>query len=240
MSATLRSSLLTLAALGLAACGSAGIVVGNNHIVSEQRTVPSFNKLSVQYGIHAELSRGDREVAITTDQNLMPLIETYVQDDTLFLRVRSNYAVTSTHGITAVVNNPTLTAIDASGGSNVNAVATFAADWPIVASGGSTVSVSALQADRVTIDASGGSHVDAFGLTTDVSVVGSGGSRVSTDGLVAENVTVNASGGSILHVRASKSARGDASGGSQVSVSGNPATRQISSSGASIVTYGAE
>lgn len=237
MTPTRRPSLLALAAVALAACG---LDVGNNHVVTEQCAVPAFSKLSVQSGFRAVLSRGERELALTADENLLPVLEAFVQDDTLVLRVRPHHAVTSTHGLEAVVNNPVLTALDASGGSIVDAAASGAIAWPIAASGGSEVAVSGLSATRVTLDASGGSRARLFGLATQLDLVGSGGSQVSADGLYAQDVTLNASGGSIVRVRASRSVQGDASGGSQVSVSGTPQTRQVTVSGGSTVTYGTE
>lgn len=233
----LRPSLLTLAALALAACG---VEHGNNHLLTEARTVPAFSRLSVQSGFHAELGRGERALALTADENLLPLLEAYVESDTLVLRVRPHVAVSSTHGLHAVVNNPVLTALDASGGSIVSAVASGAVDWPLTASGGSQVTLTGLHATGVSLDASGGSQVDVYGLATELRAVGSGGSRVGADGLYAEAVTLDASGGSTVWVRASRSVQGGASGGSQVTVSGNPPARQITTSGGSTVTWAAE
>lgn len=234
MSLLTRSCLITLTALSLSACL---VEVGNGEIVTQTRTVPAFSRVAVQSGLHATLSQGERSVAFITDQNLQTFLQAYVEDDTLVLRVVRNFSLQPTANLGVIVTNDVLEGLEVSGGAQVSANATPAADWSLTASGGSTVTLSQLQTQRLVIEASGGSRVTAFGLAPHLSATGSGGSQVNTEGTSAEDVIVQATGGSIFHVRASKSVSGAASGGSQVTVSGNPAARTITATGGSLVTW---
>lgn len=237
MSQLFRSALFTLSALALSACV---IQVGNGQIGTQQRTVSAFSKVSVASGIRATIAHGERAVKLTADENLQTFLQVYVEGGTLIVRKLPNFTLNPTGDIVAEITNPLLVGLDVSGGSHVSADATEAVEWNLNVSGGSTVAVSRVEATQLIANASGGSHVSVFGLVPGVRIAASGGSQVDTDGVAAEDVTVDASGGSILHVRASKSAQGDASGGSQVTVAGNPLTRAITTSGGSRVTYANE
>lgn len=199
MSPLIRSAFFTLSAL---AFGSCAIQVGNGQIVTQQRTVTAFSKVSVGSGIRATIARGDRSVNLTADENLHTFLQVYVEGDTLILRTLPNFTLNPTGNIVADITNPLLVGLDVSGGARVNADATEAVEWRLNASGGSTAALSRLEATQAIVAASGGSHVDVFGLAQSAIVEASGGSQIDTDGVAAEDVTVNASGGSTLHVRA--------------------------------------
>jgi hypothetical protein len=227
-----------LSALALCSCL---VQVGNGKVVTQQRPVTAFSKVSIASGIHATIARGDPAVSVIADENLQPLVEVFVQGDTLIVRASQTFVLRATGGhVDASVSTNVLVGLEASGGSQVSADATEANEWRVGASGGSTVALSRVQAQQLVVEASGGSHVDVFGLSPSVLASGSGGSQVNTGGVAAQDVTANASGGSTLQVFASNSVQGDASGGSTITVSGNPATRNVNTSGGSRVIYANE
>ena len=232
-----RSFLISLAVLALSSCAAEK---GNTNVVSQQREVASFSKVSIGSGIHATITKGATSVKVITDENLQVFVESVVRDDTLFVDVAKKVALDPTGELVALVTNDVLAGLSASGGARVLADATPADQWPLSATGGSNINLSGLQTPQLTLDASGGSIVQAFGSATSVTATGSGGSQVLTEGVDAENFTLEASGGSIFHVRATKSAQGNASGGSTLVVSGHPAVRAINYTADCQLTWAAE
>lgn len=227
-----KNPFLLIAALLSSACA---FEVGNGRILQEQREVPPFSKVAIHGGLDVQIGRGDRAVSITTDENLLRFIESYVDGDTLVLGVRRGMELSTAYGLRATVSNGALSGLDVSGASRVTAVASPAPEWSVLASGGSDVTVSSLSAGQFIADASGGSTIRASGAAESGYAIGSGASRLFLAGAPVGSLVVDVSGGSIVEVRASSAVDGQASGGSQVTVWGNPSRLHLSTSGGSSV-----
>lgn len=227
-------SVLLLVPLVLSGCAAA---VGNGTRVTESRQVGAFTRLAAQSGFQVTFAPGATDVAVTADENLLPLLETYVEGDTLILRVKPMVSVSPTDGLKARVANPVLVGLDASGGARVQAQATPTDTWALAASGGSDVQVTGLSATTLTLGATGGSRATVTGDATRVEVSASSGSTVDTTAVHAQTASLDVSGGSTVRIYASSSASGQATGGSTVTVSGSPAGQQVASSGGSTVQY---
>lgn len=227
---------LALAVFALWGCT---VEIGSGRLSTESRELDSFNRIAIHSGIRAEQTLGPQSFALTTDDNLLKVVETWVADRVLNVRVRPDVVISSTNGVRAVIASEELTGIEATGGSQVMGAATEADQWRLEASGGSQVTVTGIVAARSNANASGGSRITAGGVTTELTAEASGGSKLLFDGLAAQDVTLEGSGGSQLEVRASGSVRGDLSGGSQAFVSGSPVVREVNVSGGSQVEYGA-
>jgi hypothetical protein len=252
MTSLARLSLL-VPAFWLLGCGE----VGNGTISTEARTVDAFKRVSIASGIQATITLGTRDVSLTTDENILPLVETFLDGDTLVVRVLPDRVVTTGYGIRAAIVNDVLEGLSVSGGSPVEATATAATNFPISVSGGSQVKITAisattssaqvsggstltltgLAATTLTLDGSGGSTLTATGAATEVHLIGSGASHLDTDAVPATSLQLEGSGGSTFKARASGSARGALSGGSTATVSGGPGTRDVSLSGGSTVDW---
>lgn len=233
MSTSHRLPLLLSAMLLVGCVGE----LGNGQIITEHRSVAPFRRLSVESGIHATAALGVPALSLTTDSNLLPYIESWVDAETLHLGIRDGIWPTSSYGFRAAVTSDAMIEVTASGGSHVDAVGTPASQWPITASGGSEVSVARLTALNLRIDASGGSDVTVSGSSTGFDANASGGSKIHGDGCTVNDVTLSGSGGSELQLFATDSARGSLSGGSQAWIYGAPPLRVISLSGGSHVYW---
>lgn len=224
--------------LAFTACG---VEVGSGRRITEARAIDAaFTRVSIHSGISAQVGIGPVAVSVTSDENLVPLMETFVDGETLVVRVRPGMVVSTGLGLRAAVVTPALQGLEATGGSHVVASATPALEFPANASGGSVVTLDGLDCSQLNLEASGGSRFTLSGAAISVRALASGASRIEADAVPAQQVTLEGSGGSQLFLRASRSATGNLSGGSQATITGNPATRQIHTSGGSEVTWVAE
>src|SRR5205823_1163871 len=117
----MRSSILPLITL-LAAC-DAGIS-GDGTLKSDSRQVGSFRAVSIASGFSALVSLGPQGVTVRTDENILPFVETFVQGESLVVRVKPGTILTNVAALEVAVSNGVVEGIDASGGSIVNATAT--------------------------------------------------------------------------------------------------------------------
>ena len=230
---------LSLAALFCAS--SCALEVGDGRLETQSRTVDAvFTRVAFHSGIRGQAAPGPQALSISTDANLIGLVETFVENETLVVRVRPDVMVSTQLGIVAQVVTEVVRGVEGHGGSRVTATASPAERFVASASGGSTLDVWALDAARLGVDASGGSRLTVEGTAVEVNLIASGGSQVDTRAVGAADLTLDGSGGSALWARASHEVRGQLSGGSRATVVGNPAIRDVALSGGSTVTFSGE
>lgn len=216
----------------LSACGP--VVVGSGRVADETRAAGAWRTLHVASGIQATVERGAPVVTVTTDDNLQPLVETFLDGDALVVRLRPFSAVETSNGVRVTVRGDRFEGLQASGGATVSGEATAASGFTVGASGGSVVTVTGIDSDAVRVDASGGSLVTFSGRCSTHAVNASGGARVDSAQLACTRATVDGSGASWVSVNASETVDGSVSGGSQLYVDGT-ARADVRASGGSQV-----
>jgi hypothetical protein len=231
MNRTFLNAALFLSLSTLSACQFA---TGSGHVISENRDVSTFRKVDVASGITLHATTGARSLKLTADDNLLPLIQTFVTGDTLHIQLKPTTVAPVLSTLTAEVSNDVFEGLEASGGCLVDLTATSATDFPIVASGGSDVTITGLSSTNVTMDASGGSTITVSGAAQHASATSSGGSGLKLRALPLETLAIDASGGATVVARVSSALTGSASGGSTISVVGTPSSHVDVSGGSQL------
>ncbi|HSR43934.1 MAG TPA: DUF2807 domain-containing protein [Acidimicrobiia bacterium] len=176
-----RVGLVVLAVtLGLmvVACGT----VGSGDLVTESRSVGSFDGLDVSEGINVNLlvdPGAVPSVSVTFDDNLLSKLVTEVRGGTLVIEFDGSVSILGS-GRFVDVTVDSLDSIEVSGGADLNGFGT-ATDYRLSASGGADVDLAGLDAANVEVDISGGANARVF---ASVSVVGeaSGGAALTVSG----------------------------------------------------------
>ena len=68
-------------------------ISGNGQVISEQRQVNNFDKLSVTGPFNVKISPGKDQLLIKADENLMNIIETYVKSGKLVIRINPDFSL---------------------------------------------------------------------------------------------------------------------------------------------------
>jgi hypothetical protein len=206
---------------------------------SEERAIGAFSKLAVSGGIDVYLTQSSEpSLRVEVDGYDLDDVVTEVKGDELRLS-RARGALFFGHGgrVTVYLNFVQLSAIEASGGSDIHGRDDMQVERLTVhASGGSDVDL-AVQAQRLEFVASGGSDLRLRGRTPSLDIVASGGCDVSARSLQSDDVKLVVSGGSDAIVTAGASIDINAHGGSDVSVYGNPAQRTVDNDRSSDVAW---
>lgn len=172
--------IVLVSALGLtvAACGT----VGSGDLVTESRTVGSFDGLDISEGINVKLlvdPGATPSVSVTFDDNLLSKLVTEVRGGTLVVEFNGSVSILGS-GRFVDVTVDSLESIEVSGGADLNGFGTTA-DYRLSASGGADVDLHGLDAANVEVDISGGANARVFASE---SVVGeaSGGADLTVSG----------------------------------------------------------
>lgn len=231
-------TLLLPLVLSLTACQAAIITVGSGNVVTTTREVGAFRKVSVASAITVHATVGSRAVTVRTDDNLQPLLETFLDGDTLVIRIKPTHNASLPTALEATLSNDVLEGVAVSGASHVTLAATPVATFPLTASGASALEVSGLSSTTLTLDVSGASNVTVAGEAMVGTATVSGASTAHLREVSLSSLALDVSGASTVTARVSSMLTGSVSGASTVTISGTPAN-QVTSTGASQVTVGA-
>jgi hypothetical protein len=216
----------------MAAMGGCVVVDGP----SETRTFANtgFDRINASSGIDVVLSQGPFAVSARAPEGKLDRIEIEQTGSELNLKRRSEWSWFGSTGRYVVnVTAPAITAINASGGADVEVRALQGESLALDASGGADIDLASLQVATLSISTSGGGDIELSGTCQSARINASGGGDVNGERLSCGDVTADASGGGDIDVQASLSATGNASSGGDIRFIGSPAkvTEQESSGG---------
>jgi len=188
---------------------------GNGYIRTDERPVSAFANIDVRGAFTIEWQSGTPSLRITTDENLLPNIDSNVSGDTIHLRTREQ--IRPTHGIRVVISSPTRAGARISGAVKLDAKQLSGPRFALESRGASRVSLDG-NIDELLADMTGASELAASALqtkTAEISTTGAGNAEVA----VAETLKVVITGAG------------------KVQYSGNPPTIEKHISGAGSVRH---
>lgn len=225
----MKKSILLLSLM----CIMSAVTVYAQNLVSEDRNIGEYTAISATNGIDVYLlnepgNMGTVKIESNKEQWLGKIL-TEVKQGTLYISFDGKRPHGENLRLRVYVPVKELTAIKASGGSDIESKGLLALkDLAIDASGGSDIDLN-LTAESITVKTRDGSDVDLEGVAVTLNCEASGGSDLNAKKLKTKHVVLNVSGGSDAEVYASESITGRASGGSDVDYFGNPSKIEISS-----------
>jgi putative autotransporter adhesin-like protein len=165
-------------------------VRGNGHIKTDDRTISAFTEIDAGGAFVIQWESGSPALRITTDENLLPYIESDVSGSTL--RLRTHEQIWPTHGITIVMSSPTRAGARIRGAVKLTVKQLTGSKFVFEASGASRVSLDG-NVDELLADMTGASDLEAGGLqtkTAEISTTGAGDAEIA----VAETLKVAITG----------------------------------------------
>lgn len=203
-----RLLLIGLLVAPIAACGGEK---GSGTITTETRSVSGFTEVEVQGVIHLDLRLGSSHaVALTGDDNLLPLVETEVVGDKLI--IKSKRSINPSKPLVAKVEAPNVTLVEGSGAADLT--------------------VSNVDNEELALELSGAGKMKAVGKTGKLRVRVSGAGSADAQKMAADDIVVDVSGAATVEVGSPKTLAVEISGAGSVRYSGDPAIeKQISGAG---------
>jgi hypothetical protein len=226
---------IAFAAAFLLSCASyAETIRGSGNLQRETRVVGSFDGVSVSSGIRGEVQIGKQHVELEADDNVLPLVETVIEDGMLIVRFKQHGSLTTEHAVVVHVTAPAIDALEASGGSSLRGEVASSNDLTIDSSGGGEVHLRHVAVKKLDARVSGGGGLFVDGSADRMKLALSGGARCTGGEFRARTLRINASGGSVARLAVTETVQGMASGGSVIHVRGTPEVR-VASTGGSVV-----
>jgi hypothetical protein len=237
-------SLLALCLVTLSACVPRTLVQGSGNIVTESRPVTNFDKISLSGAGDLNITQGDTEsLTIEADDNLLPYIETTVQNGTLIIGLRDDvanvFAFRPTRGIKYNVGVINLSQVLVSGAGNVNIPALKTTNLALRTTGAGNSNLADLEASNLTVDITGAGNIVLAGAVEmqEASLSGFGNYNAGDLSSTRANVSISGAGNATVWVTQSLDAR--ISGAGSVTYYGSPQVTQ-SVSGVGTIRNGGE
>lgn len=188
---------------------------GSGNVTSEKRDLSGFKSVDVGGVYQVEITaQKEFGVEVLADNNLLPLIKTEVDGDTL--RIDTTRRISPSSPVRIRISAPDIENLQVSGVANVT--------------------VNDLKNTSFAIDSSGASKITVTGETANLTIDVSGAAKIDAENLKAENASVDSSGASKINVNVSGELRTDLSGASKVVYTGAPTNVVTKRSGASSVS----
>jgi hypothetical protein len=219
------SLLLVVVALGVAACqiGPVSFVNGSGNVKTETRTVQGFDEVELRDEGTLVIEQGAAEsLTVEAEDNILPLLNTVVEDGALVLDVRHGTSLRATKEIRYRLTVKDLRAIRVSGSGNVEVAKLEAGELAIKVSGSGNLAIDRLTATSLTVELSGSGDAEIAGTVADQRVEVSGSGEYRAEGLASETGTVRVSGSGNATVRVANTLEARASGSGNIDYIGNP------------------
>jgi hypothetical protein len=189
-------------------------VTGSGNAATERRDAAGFSEVEVSGAFQVEIVAGkDFSVEVQADDNILPLIQTKVNGDTL--QIELEQSVKSKSAMIVRISAPNIERVQSSGAAKIDA--------------------SGIKNEQFNIETSGASKVVVNGETVKLDIEVSGASNVDAEQLRAAQANVGASGASKVTVNAANELHADASGASKILYTGEPTTVNKGESGGSSI-----
>lgn len=235
LKALLLVSLFGFAATPAAAWdwGLGAKVSGSGNIRTETRNVSGFTEISLGVPGKTEIIQGGSEgVSIETDDNILPLIETVVEDGKLKVRFKDRNMSVSTKTLRMTINVKMIDSLSVAGSGDVRAAKLKVATFKTSIAGSGDVRIASLDADTLTLSIAGSGDFAAGGRATIVvgKIAGSGNVKIGQ--LAANSVKLSVAGSGDAIVWAKETLTISVAGSGDVSYYGDAkVTQSVAGSG---------
>jgi hypothetical protein len=205
-------------------------IEGSGNVISEERTVGSFNSIRVIGSGKLYVTQGaEQSLMIQAEDNIMPIIDTGVEGDTLVVDTERPY--TSGIGIKIYITMPDIRGFQLNGAWVLSGQNRFNVnDLDLEITGAGSIDLD-LTAGRIFTEISGAGTVTLTGSADSHFLTISGAGELKAEGLEVKNYDITVSGAGNCRIFVTQSLEVQISGSGSVYYQGDPASINSNISG---------
>jgi len=216
--------------------GSRRVVRGSGKVVTEERAVSGFDRVSLTGAGDVIVTQGEREaLTVETDDNLMPYLKTEVKNGTLtlgFTEEGRRVNLRPSKGIKFHLQVKELSGLELLGAGDLKAASLDADRLEILLTGAGNVEVAALKAKVLVVHLNGAGNVELTGRVAEQDIALNGAGDYAAGELESQVVNVRLNGAGNATVWASDTLDARIPGVGQVRYYGDPqVTKSVSLTG---------
>ena len=209
-------------------------VTGSGIAKTEARNVSGFHAIALRVPARLKLRQSGREgLSITSDDNIVPLVETVVEDGTLVVRWagKRNYSTTY-KDLEIVVNAKNIDGLTVSGSGEVHAERLKTNSLRATIDGSGSIAVDALDTESAIAVIHGNGRLTAAGRADSLDVTLAGSGQLSAARLDSLRARIVVQGSAQATVRAKEELTATVAGSGEINYYGKPQlNRTVAGSG---------
>lgn len=208
---------------------------GDGNVKKESRQVNDFTGVLVSGSINVDLSYGNsNSISVEADENLLPYIETVVENGNLVVKTKDKVAIRSKNKMVVHASLTKLTRLRVSGSGNITGNGDFSNDskTEIAVSGSGNINIGINSFNETKINISGSGNVTLRGRSTnniDATISGSG--NIDCSEVSCNDVFAHVSGSGNIKVYANRSIDARVSGSGNIYYKGSATKINLKSAG---------
>jgi hypothetical protein len=203
--------------------GSGPRVNGSGVVAEEVRAITGFSSLAVNSAVDVRLKAGTAErVTVRADDNIVPLIDTRVDNGRLIVGVQPGVSYRTRHAPVVTVEFVQMNGVQILGSGDVRADVIKAQVFEVSVRGSGDVFVERIDSNVLAVSITGSGDVTARGRADSVAVHVDGSGDARLDGVEARQAAVRIRGSGDVRVHAVESLRVDIAGSGDVRYRGTP------------------
>ncbi|HVZ96720.1 MAG TPA: head GIN domain-containing protein [Chitinophagaceae bacterium] len=200
-------------------------VKGDGHLKTETRQVSDFTSLSSHGPMDVQINYGSsNSITVEADENLLPYIETVVENGNLEIRTKKNTNIKSKSRMVITVSMTKINGLQLSGSGDIKGDGAFTnnseTDIAVSGSGNITLGFDNFKDLDVAVSGSGNVHLKGNG-TNKISAHVSGSGNIDCSNINSSDVAAKLSGSGNIKVYASNSIDAKISGSGNVFYKGD-------------------
>ena len=200
-------------------------IKGNGVIKKETREVSDYTSLLSKGSMNVQISYGNsNNIVVEADENLLPYIETTVEDGKLTIKSKKNVNLKSTSKMTVYVSMTKLNSLQLSGSGNINGEGAFSnpGKTDIGISGSGNIKLGFASFGDLELALSGSGNMDLKGTATNnINAAVSGSGNIECSDISSNDVDAKISGSGNIKVYANRSIDAKISGSGNLFYKGN-------------------
>ena len=210
-------------------------ITGNGNLKKETRKASNYTGISLSGHMNVEIAYGNsNDVTIEADENLLPYIETKVEDGNLVIRAKDKVNLKSRNKMIINASATKLANIKIMGSGNINGKGDFTNDGrtsiDVMGSGNVNLAFNSFNETKVSIAGSG--NVDLKGKhTNNVTASVSGSGDINCSDVRTNDAFANVSGSGNIKVYATRTIDAKISGSGNVYYKGDAPKVSVKTSG---------
>jgi hypothetical protein len=202
-------------------------VVGNGRVISESRTFGAFNAIGLSSSVDLRLRQGTTpSLIVHGESNLLPLVETTLEGDSLQVRWKRGVSVRSQAPVYVEVVAPLVQAVSSSGSGDVDIDTLKVPRLSLSFKGSGDLRAKNLSTDDLSVSIAGSSDLQLAGQATRLKIEVRGSGDVDASQLRSDDVTIGIAGSGDVSVHAARALAVSIAGSGDVRYSGEPSVQQ--------------
>ncbi|MFY9241411.1 MAG: head GIN domain-containing protein [Polaribacter sp.] len=200
-------------------------IKGNGNVVTVKRTTQVYDGISVGGSFDVILVKGkEGNITIEGEENVIPYIETEVNNNKLQIKYEKNVNINTTKRLTVTVTYEDIDMVSLGGSGNVTSEGTIKSKDFSASLGGSGNIILTVVADEVSANIGGSGNIKLSGSANEITCSIAGSGSIKAFDLTTDSINANIAGSGSINITVKTKIKAKVVGSGSIYYKGNPST----------------